>query len=487
MVREGIVLGHKISPNGIEVDRAKVEIIEKLPPPNSIRAIRSFLGHAGFYRRFIKDFSKISKPLSNLLVKDTPFDFSKECEQAFETLKHALVNAPIMVAPDWDLPFELMCDASDYALGAVLGQRKNKQFQPIYYASRTLNDTQQNYTTTEKELLAVVFAFEKFRSYLLLSKVIVYTDHAALKYLMAKKDAKPRLIRWILLLQEFDVQIRDKKGVENVVADHLSRLENEDEEERENSIQEEFPDEYLFSIHMTPWYADFANFLASNILPPDLSYQQKKKFFSDIKHYLWEEPFLFKVCADGMIRRCVPEEEYGSILHHCHDRESGGHFGATRTAAKVLQSGFYWPTLFKDAHRYVSACHQCQKTGNISRKHEMPMNYILVCDIFDVWGIDFMGPFPKSFGNEYILVAVDYVSKWVEAVALPTNDARVVIKFLKKHIFIRFGTPRALISDGGKYFCNNQLENLLRKYGVTHKVATAYHPQTSGQVEISNR
>ena len=121
MVREGIVLGHKISPNGIEVDRAKVEIIEKLPPPNSIRAIRSFLGHAGFYRRFIKDFSKISKPLSNLLVKDTPFVFSKECEQAFETLKHALVNAPIMVAPDWDLPFELMCDASDYALGAVLG------------------------------------------------------------------------------------------------------------------------------------------------------------------------------------------------------------------------------------------------------------------------------------------------------------------------------------------------------------------------------
>ena len=142
MVKEGIVLDHKISPNGIEVDKAKVEIIAKLPSPNSIRAIRSFLGHAGFYRRFIKDFSKISKPLSNLFIKDAPFIFSNECQQAFETLKYALVNAPIMVAPDWDLSFELMCDASDYALGAVLGQRKNKQFQPIYYASRTLNDTQ---------------------------------------------------------------------------------------------------------------------------------------------------------------------------------------------------------------------------------------------------------------------------------------------------------------------------------------------------------
>ena len=156
---------------------------------------------------------------------------------------------------------------------------------------------------------------------------------------------------------------------------------------------------------------------------------------------------MFKVCADGMIRRCVPEEEYRIILYHCHDRESGWHFGATRIAAKVLQSGFYWPTLFKDAHKYVSSCNQCQRTGNISHKHEMPMNYILVCDIFDVWEIDFMGPFPKSYGNEYILVAVDYVSKWVEAVALSTNDTRVVIKFLKKNIFTQFGTPRALISD----------------------------------------
>ena len=179
-----------------------------------------------------------------------------------------------MVAPDWDFPFELMCDASNYALGAILGQRKNKQFQHIYYASRTLNETQQNYTTTEKELLAVVFAFEKFCSYLLLSKVIVYTDHSTLKYLMAKKDAKPRLIRWILLLQEFNMEIRDKKGVENVVADHLSRLEKPEEGfEKESSIKEEFLDKYLFSISITPWFVDIANFLAFDILPPNLSYQ----------------------------------------------------------------------------------------------------------------------------------------------------------------------------------------------------------------------
>ena len=344
MVQEGIVLGHKISQSGIEVDKAKVEVIANLPPPTTVRGIRSFLGHAGFYRRFIKDFSKIAKPLTNLLVRDVPFVFSSECKQAFETLKEKLISAPIMVAPEWGEPFEMMCDASDRAVGAVLGQQRQNRFQPICYASKTLNETQLNYTTTEKELLAVVFAFDKFRSYLILSKVVVYTDHSALKYLFSKQDARPRLIRWILLLQEFDVEIRDKKGAENFVADHLSRLEFvSNKEGSKDEIQEDFPDEYLFKVTPLPdpWYADFANYLAGNILPMHFSAQDKKKFFSDIKHYLWEDPYLYKVCADQVIRRCVPKEEVSSILYHCHSREAGGHFGATRTAAKVLQSGFY--------------------------------------------------------------------------------------------------------------------------------------------------
>ncbi|GJV31416.1 reverse transcriptase domain-containing protein [Tanacetum coccineum] len=226
MVKEGIVLGHKISKFGIEVDRAKVDVIAKLPHPTTIKGIRSFLGHVGFYRRFIQDFSKIARPMTRLLEKDTPFIFSNECIEAFKILKKKLTEAPILVAPDWDLPFEIMCDASDFAIGAVLGQRKSKHFQPIHYASKTMTDAQFHYTTTEKELLAVVYAFEKFRPYLVLSRTIVYTDHSALKYLLAKQDAKPMLLRWILLLQEFDVITRDKKGAENLAADHLSRLEN---------------------------------------------------------------------------------------------------------------------------------------------------------------------------------------------------------------------------------------------------------------------
>ncbi|KAK1631890.1 hypothetical protein QYE76_006205 [Lolium multiflorum] len=226
MVNEGIVLGHKISERGIEVDRAKVEAIEKMPYPRDVKGIRSVLGHAGFYRRFIKDFSKISKPLTNLLQKDVPFVFDDDCKEAFETLKKALTTAPVVEPPDWNLPFEIMCDASDFVVGAVLGQRVDKKLNVIHYASKTLDAAQRNYATTEKELLAVVFACDKFRSYIVDSKVTIHTDHAAIRYLMAKKDAKPRLIRWVLLLQEFDLHIIDRKGADNPVVDNLSRLEN---------------------------------------------------------------------------------------------------------------------------------------------------------------------------------------------------------------------------------------------------------------------
>ncbi|GKB54543.1 reverse transcriptase domain-containing protein, partial [Tanacetum coccineum] len=199
IVKEGIVLGHKISKSGIEVDKAKVDVIAKLHHPTSVKGIQSFLGHVGFYRRFIYDFSKIAQPMTHLLEKDTPFIFSKECIESFNILKKKLTEAPILVAPDWDLPFEIICDASDYAVGAVLGKRKTKHFQHIHYASKTMTDAQAHYTTTEKELLAVVYDFKEFRPYLVLSKTIVYTD-STLKYLLAMQYAKPILLRWILLL-----------------------------------------------------------------------------------------------------------------------------------------------------------------------------------------------------------------------------------------------------------------------------------------------
>jgi hypothetical protein len=218
MVREGIVIGHLVSERGIEVDRAKIEVIEQLPPPVNVKGIRSFLGHAGFYHRFIKDFSFIARPLTRLLAKNVLFKFDDACLRSFEILKKALISAPIIQPSVWSLPFEIMCDASDYAMGAVLGQTKDKKHNAIAYASKTLIGPQLNYATTKKELLAIVFAIKKLRSYLVGAKIIIYSDHAALKYLLTKKDTKPCLI------QEFDLEIKDKKGVENSIADHLSRM-----------------------------------------------------------------------------------------------------------------------------------------------------------------------------------------------------------------------------------------------------------------------
>ncbi|KAJ9542483.1 hypothetical protein OSB04_028989 [Centaurea solstitialis] len=485
MVSHGLILGHVVSKKGIEVDKSKIDVIKTLPYPTCVREVRSFLGHAGFYRRFIKDFSKITRPLCCLLQKDADFHFDGACKKAFDELKDKLTSAPIIQPPNWDLPFEIMCDASNHAVGAVLGQKFGRDPHVIYYASRTLDSAQSNYSTTEKELLAIVFALEKFRQYLLGTKVIVFSDHAALKYLMKKKDAKPRLIRWMLLLQEFDLEIRDKSGSENLVADHLSRLLNGEDP---STLKDEFPDEHLLAIQeTTPWYADIVNYLVMGTLPGMLSKSEKDRIKSQAKFYVWDDPYLWKHCSDQIIRRCVPQQEVQSVLRFCHEYACGGHFGPKRTAHKVLNCGLFWPSIFKDAYMFCKSCDRCQKTGNIGPRNQMPQNPILVCEIFDVWGIDFMGPFPPSFGFTYILLCVDYVSKWVEAKATRTDDARTVSAFLRSNIFARFGTPRAIISDRGTHFCNKVIEALFKKYHVTHRISTAYHPQSNGQAEVSNR
>ncbi|RVW81872.1 Retrovirus-related Pol polyprotein from transposon 17.6 [Vitis vinifera] len=273
----GIVLGHIISEKGIEVDKAKVELIVKLPSPTTVKEVRQFLGHAGFYRRFIKDFSNLSKPLCELLAKDAAFIWDERCQKSFDQLKQFLTTTPIVRAPNWQLPFEVMCDASDFAIGAVLGQREDGKPYVIYYASKTLNEAQRNYITTEKELLAVVFALDKFRAYLVGSFIIVFIDHSTLKYLLTKQDAKARL----------------------AIAHNSHVL----------PINDDFPEESLMLLAKTPWYAHIANYLVISEVPSGWKAQDRKHFFAKIHAYYWEESFLFKYCADQIIRKCVPEEE----------------------------------------------------------------------------------------------------------------------------------------------------------------------------------
>ncbi|XP_050876328.1 uncharacterized protein LOC127080035 [Lathyrus oleraceus] len=289
---------------------------------------------------------------------------------------------------------------------------KYKFFHIIHYANNVLNDAQVNYATTEKELLAIVYALEKNWSYLIGLKIVCYTDHAAIKYLITKADSKPRIIRWMLLLQEFDLEIRDKKGTENLVADHLSRLINLKVTKQERGVLKEFIDEKLIMIQEIPWFVDLANYKVTGMIPEDFNWQQNKKFLRDATYYVWDDPYLFKIGVGDLLRRS------------------------------------------KDFFR---------------------------------WGIDFVGPFPSLYSNEYILVAVDYVLKWVEEIASQKTGSKTVIKILKKNIFTRFGTPRVLINDGGSHFYNAQLARALEHYGVKHRVVTLYHPQTNRKSEVSNR
>nr|GEX72715.1 reverse transcriptase domain-containing protein [Tanacetum cinerariifolium] len=312
MVKEGIVLGHKISKQEIEVEKAKVDVITKLPHP--------------------------------ITIKDTPFNFSKECVEAFQTLKRKLTKAHILIAPDWDMPSKLMCDASDFAIGAVLGQHQDKHFRPIHYAIKTMTKAESNYTTTEKEMLAVEFTF----------KVI------------------------------------DTKGAKNLAANHLSRLENPHQNVLDpKEINESFPLETLnlFSTRgnqSTLWFADFANYHARNFVVKGMSSQQKSKFFKDVNHYFWDDPFLFRICVNQVIRRYVSGQEVIEILKACHYRATWGHHGLNYTAKKVFDSGFYWPTIYRDADDLLKNCDVCQRQGKISQRDEMPQNSIQVCEIFDV-------------------------------------------------------------------------------------------------------
>ncbi|GKE89194.1 reverse transcriptase domain-containing protein, partial [Tanacetum coccineum] len=239
-----------------------------------------------------------------------------------------------------------------------------------------------------------------------------------------------------------------------------------DETSNDSEVDDNFPGKTLMEINTEdePWFVDFVNYLVGDIIPKGMTYQQKNNFFFELKHYFWEEPYIFKVCSDDMIRRCISGPETQTILDQCHHGLTGGHYGPNITAKKVLDSGFYWSTIIKEAYTLVRLCEECQKIGNISKRDEMPLNNIHVFEIFNIWGMDFMGPFSKSYKFEYILVDVDYLSKWAKAQALPTNDARVVVTFLKK-LFCHFGMPKALISDRGTHFCNKIMERTMKRYG----------------------
>eukprot|EP00253_Pinus_taeda_P005470 PITA_05470 len=404
---EGLILGHYISAAGIQVDLAKIQILLLIPTPTTQTEVRSFLGFSGYYRRFLEHYSRIATPLY-ALTSNIDFLWTEKCERAFNDLKKLVSTAPVLWGPNWDLPFQISSDASDTAIRAVLGQEEDRKPYAIYYISKNLSPTELNYTVTEKEFLVVIHAINKFRHYITGYPIILYTDLSAIKYLANKPITNGRITRWMILLQEFDITIKDQLGKENPVADFLSRMPKPVDAA---AVEDQFPDEHLFVVAVqTPW-----------------------------------------------------------------------------TAHKVLHRGYYWPTIFKDAKKFVQACDSFQRAGRPSHSDEMPSKSQLVIEPFERWALDFMGPInPPSNQKTYILVARKYITKWVEEEAFPRATEESVIQFLL-HLFVRYGLPREIITDGGPQFARNRIAATLNNYHVQHKITTPYHPQGNGQVESSNK
>eukprot|EP00253_Pinus_taeda_P017782 PITA_17782 len=404
---EGTVLGHTISRQGLQVDPSKIAIIKKVPPPQKVRDFRSFLSLAGYYRRFIRDFSKLASPLFGLLAKDVEFKWSDDCQKALNELKDKFVSAPILRGTNWALPFHIHTDASNKAIGEALGQ-------------------------------------------------------------------------------QFDLTIVDKPGKENVVADFLSRLDLPAGEE--GTMDDQMPDEHLFAISvLSPWFVDIANYLVSAQFSPHLSSKEKSRIVRKSASFTWIRGNLFKLGPDKILRRCVREEEVFDILLTCHDGPFGGHFVAKRTAFKILQVGYYWPTLHQDVRRYVSQCDRCQRMGKPTPRDKMPLQPQVTLEPFEKWGMDFLGPInPPSRQKSYIIVCTDYLTKWAETKAIKAATEEKVVEFLREN-FLQIWLPKRVSHRSRSQFTSNLIEDLLAHHKIKHRTSTPYHPQANEQVEVTNR
>jgi hypothetical protein len=344
----------------------------------------------------------ISVPLTYLTKQtDVPGVWTDECTIAFEKLKKRLSKAPVLIAPNWDKPFEVYVDASNFAIGSVLSQKDIKGHdRPIYFANRQLSAAEKNYSVTEREGLGMVYSVQKYRHYLLGYKFTFHVDHDALKYMVNKPQLSGRIARWVLLLQEFNFLVNVRPGKRHANADFLSQISEEVDPE---SINDNFPDAHLFNVEIIPAeYVDVIHYLSTSTFPQEYNDKQKQRLAHKALPYTLIAQVLYKKGKDGILRRCVNLSEVELILQGCHDDVCGGHFAGMVTAQKALQSGYWWPTLFSDAARYVKKCDPCQRVGKPTTSNAMPLNPILAQVPFEKWGIDFVGPIkpPSRYGKK---------------------------------------------------------------------------------------
>ena len=491
-------LGHVVSENGVEVDPVKTRAVHNFPQPHDLKSLRSFLGLASYYRRYVPNFSKVAGPLHILTRKETPFDWSPSCQEAFDQLKQLLTKALVLAFPNFAKDFRLETDASGAGLGAVLSQELEGKIRPVAYASRTLQPHERNYGATELEGLGVVWTVKHFRPYLYGHHCDVFTDHVALKSLLSTPQPSGKLARWGLAIQELDLNIKYRPGKTNLNVDSLSRCPVQDGEPNESispvpAVVAATNPSWVQAKDGEPTLADLQrsdgalketiDFLEKKILPEDE--KRAREIVLSQSQFQIKEGILYHVEKDRTLRIIPPQSLREKLFHETHDGTFGAHLRDAKNHS-ILGKHYWWPGMRTDILKWCRACLTCA-TCRTGRAYKPPLTPITVAGPFDRVGVDII-KFPKSAaGNQYAVVFMDYLTKWPEVFAVPDQTALTIAKLLVEHVISRHGVPAELLSDRGAAFLSTLVSELCQLMGI-HKVnTTAYHPQTDGLVERFNR
>lgn len=474
------VLGFTVSANGIATQGRLLKKIQDFPIPRNKTDVRAFINLAGFYRRHIQAFGEIAAPLAGLLRKNEVFNWTTLHEKAFNDLKKMLISPAVLKYPDPRQPYVLYTDASDYRLRAILTQKdEHGDERPVCFLSRKIQGAEINYPTVEKELLAVVYALSKLRKYLYESTFVLCTDNTAVRYLFLKSEVSSRLQRWIMAIQEFQFTVKHIPGKTNVVADVLSRYPvNDCEDGVDDPLQDLYP-AYLVSEHgdiYEPYLDDILQYVlkGDQTVAPSIKKKALKLRF--------ENERLFRKVGDRFVK--IPfKHERAEILRQTHDGH--GHFGRDATWARLYQH-YWWPNAYVDMKEYLQSCTACQLFADAPIK-DKSIRKFPVSSLFERFALDYVGPLPISIrGNQHILVAVEYFTKWPIVKAVAKADQDTTARFLYEEVYAQFGPPTEFLTDNGSHFDNVTFANFCAMVQIKHKFSSPYHPRTNGLAERFN-